>query len=36
MSKIHKCKSVQKAIALADDDYIEIYQPDDLKGRPIS
>ena len=33
--KIHKCKSIQEAIVLANDDYIEIYQPDDLKGRPI-
>ena len=35
MPKIHKCKSIQEAIVLANDDYIEIYQPDDLKGRPI-
>ena len=33
--KVQKCKSVQEAIALANDDYIEIYQPDDLKGIPI-
>ena len=33
--KIHKCKSIQEAIVLANDDYIEIYQPDDLRGRPI-
>lgn len=32
--KIHKCESNQKLIALANDDYIEIYQPVDLKGRP--
>ena len=35
MLKIHNCKSIQEAIVLANDDYIEIYQPDDLKGRPI-
>ena len=35
MPKIHKCKSIQEAIALANDDYIEIYEPDDLKRRPI-
>ena len=34
--KIHKFKSIQEAIVLANDDYIEIYQPDDLKGRPIT
>ena len=34
-SKIHKFKSVQEAIVLANDDYIEIKQPNDLKGRPI-
>ena len=28
--KIHNCKSPQEAIALANDEYIEIYQPDDL------
>ena len=33
--KVHKCKSVQEAIALANDDHIEIYQPDDLKGIPV-
>ena len=33
--KIHKCKSIQEAIVLANHNYIEIYQPDDLKGRPI-
>ena len=33
--KIHKCESNQKPAALANDDYIDIYQPDDLKGRPI-
>ena len=34
-AKIHKCKSIEEAIVLANDDYIEIYQPDDLKRRPI-
>ena len=33
--KIHKSKSIQEAIVLANDYYIEIYQPDDLKGRPV-
>ena len=33
--KIHKCKPIAEAIVLANDDYIEIYQSDDLKGRPI-
>ena len=33
--KIHKCKSIQEAIVLANDDYINIYQRDDLKGRLI-
>ena len=33
--KVHKCKSIQETIVIANDDYIEIYQPDDLKGRPI-
>ena len=35
MSKIHKCKSIQEDTVLANDDYIKIYQPGDLKGRPI-
>ena len=35
MPKIQICKWIQEAIALANDDYIEIYQPDDLKGIPI-
>ena len=30
-----KSTNVQEAIVRANDDYIEIYQPDDLKGRPI-
>ena len=34
MPKIHKCKSIQEAIVLAND-YNEIYQPNDLKGRSI-
>ena len=34
--KIHKFKSIQEAIVLVNDNYIEIYQPDDLKGRPIT
>ena len=33
--KIRKCKSIQEAIVLANDDYTEIYQPDDLKGRAL-
>ena len=28
-------KSVQETIAVTNDDYIEISQPEDLKGRPI-
>ena len=32
---VKKCKSIQDAIVLANEDYIEIYQPDGLKGRPI-
>ena len=35
MPKIYKCKSIQEVIVLANDDYIEIYQPDDLKERQI-
>ena len=34
-AQIHKCNSIQEAIVLAYDDCIEIYQPDDLKGRPV-
>ena len=33
--KIHKCKTIQEAIALSTDDYIEVFQPEDLKTRPI-
>ena len=33
--KIHKCKPIEEVIVLANDDYIEIYQSDGLKGRPI-
>ena len=33
--KIYKCKSIQEAIVLANDNYIKSYQPDDLKGRSI-
>ena len=33
--KLHKCKSIQQATVLANDDYIEIHQPDDLKERSI-
>ena len=33
--KIHKCKSIQEALVLVNDNYFEICQPDDLKGRPI-
>ena len=29
INKTHKFKSIQEAIPLANDDYIEIYQPDD-------
>ena len=34
-SKVHKCKTIQEAIALSTDDYIEVFQPEDLKTRPI-
>ena len=33
--KVHKCKTIQEAIALSTDDYIEVFQPEDLKARPI-
>ena len=33
--KIHKCKTIQEAIALSTDDYIEVFQPEDLKSSPI-
>ena len=33
--KLHKCKTIQEAIALSTDDYIEVFQPEDLKARPI-
>ena len=33
--KIHKCKSLQEVAVQASDKYIETYQLDDLKGRPI-
>ena len=33
--KVHKCKTIQEAIALLTDDYIEVFQPEDLKARPI-
>ena len=33
--KIHKCKTIQEAIALSTNDYIEVFQPEDLKARPI-
>ena len=33
--KVHKCKRIQEAIAFSPDDYIEVFQPEDLKIRPI-
>ena len=33
--KVHKCKTIQEAIAILTDDYIETFQPEDLKARPI-
>ena len=33
--KLQKCKTIQEAIALSTDDYIEVFQPEDLKARPI-
>ena len=33
--KFHKCKTIQEAIVLSTDDYIEVFQPEDLKARPI-
>ena len=33
--KVHKCKTIQERIALSADDYIEVFQPEDLKARPI-
>ena len=33
--KVHKCKRIQEAIAFSPDDYIEVFQPEDLKTRPI-
>ena len=33
--KVHKRKIIQKAIALSTDDYIEVFQLEDLKARPI-
>ena len=32
-TKIHKWKSIEEAIVLANNDYVEVYQPDDLKER---
>ena len=29
--KVHKCKRIQEAIAFSPDDYIEVFQPEDLK-----
>ena len=33
--KTHQCKTIQEAIALSTDNYIEDFQPEDLKARPI-
>ena len=33
--KVHKCKTILEAIGLSTDDYIEVFQPEDLKVRPI-
>ena len=33
--KVQKRKIIQKAIALSTDDYIEVFQLEDLKARPI-
>ena len=33
--KVHKCKTIQERIALSADDYTEVFQPEDLKARPI-
>ena len=32
--KLHKCKTSQETIGLSTDDYIEVFQPEDLKARP--
>ena len=34
-TKVHKFKTIRDAIALLIDDYIEVFQPEDLKARPI-
>ena len=34
-AKIYKCKTIQEAIAISNDDHIEIFQSEDLKARPI-
>ena len=33
--KVFKCKTIREAIALSIDDYIEVFQPEDLKARAI-
>ena len=33
--KIHKCKTIQEAIAVSNDDHIKSFQPVDLKARLI-
>ena len=33
--KVHQCKAIQEAIAPSTYDYIEVFQPEDLKARPI-
>ena len=32
---VHKYKTIQEAIALSTDAYNEVFQPEDLKARPI-
>ena len=34
-SKLHKYEKIQEALALSVDDYIEVFQPEDLKARTI-
>ena len=34
--KVRKIKSIQEMIAISNDNYIEAFQPEDLKVRPIT
>ena len=34
-TKVQKCKTIQKSITISNNDYNEVFQPEDPKARPI-